>query len=303
MNNRIFISYSSKDASIAYKLVEYVERQGYSCWIAPRNITPGKDYTDLLNDALKGCPALIFIASEKSLRSQWVKKELTTAVSYNKKIIPFKIQNVVLDGGMEFILNNVQWIDASSNTSSHFPEIIEGLGFPPNSDSNDTNIIPVDKKTGRVNNTTKIAIIVAGLLVVMLTLIFVLRPVNELPEIPVTDSSISDTSDTEKKQNNDSIPPVVKPPQPPKEKPDKPQADSSKIKTPPGETPTEPPVPPHPPVDSSKISYQTRRNKAIRLQSLGRFKEAKKQYEDLYNDNPDDKELLTYIEQCKKNMN
>lgn len=128
MEKKIFISYSSKDVTIANQMVAYLEDNGCVCWIAPRNITSGQDYTDMINDAINDCDGLVMIMSDNSVKSQWVKKELSTAVSYNKTIIPFKITNVNLSGGLQFMLNNVQWIDATSNAVKMFPQVIKGLG-------------------------------------------------------------------------------------------------------------------------------------------------------------------------------
>ena len=124
----IFISYSSKDASLANQVVAYLEQNGYRCWIAPRNITSGGDYTDMINDSIHSCRALVFIVTPRSVQSQWVKKEVATAVSYNKTIIPFRTAAVQLNGGMQFMLNNVQWIDATNgNAVAHFPKIVSGI--------------------------------------------------------------------------------------------------------------------------------------------------------------------------------
>lgn len=127
MNHQVFISYSSKDAAIANQIVEYLENNGYKCWIAPRNITSGHDYTDMINDAIMACRAVVVVMSRKALQSQWVKKELATATSNNKIIIPFRIEQVELSGGFLFMLNNVQWIDATSKPTSMFPDIINGI--------------------------------------------------------------------------------------------------------------------------------------------------------------------------------
>jgi hypothetical protein len=37
----IFISYSSIDKEVADKVCSILEENGISCWMAPRNITPG----------------------------------------------------------------------------------------------------------------------------------------------------------------------------------------------------------------------------------------------------------------------
>ena len=44
MKKDIFISYTTKDKGVADVLVEYLEGLRYSCFIAPRDIDPGKAY-------------------------------------------------------------------------------------------------------------------------------------------------------------------------------------------------------------------------------------------------------------------
>lgn len=127
MQSPVFISYSSKDIVLANKIVDYLESHGYPCWIAPRNITSGHDYTDMINDAILNCRAVVLIVSGRALQSQWVKKELSTAVSYNKSIIPYRISNVEITGGLQFLLNNVQWIDATANPMGKFSDLVDGL--------------------------------------------------------------------------------------------------------------------------------------------------------------------------------
>lgn len=127
MQGPVFISYSSKDAVLANKIVAFLESQGYPCWIAPRDIASGRDYTDMINDAILNCRAVVLIVSGRSLQSQWVKKELSTAVSYNKLIIPYRISNVEITGGLQFLLNNVQWIEAVANPTGHFQDLVDGL--------------------------------------------------------------------------------------------------------------------------------------------------------------------------------
>ena len=208
MSNPIFISYSSKDASLANKLVSYVEEHGYNCWIAPRDITSGEDYTDLINNAIKSCMAVIIIVSDKSIRSQWVKKELTTAVSYNKKLIPFKIQNVVLDGGLEFILNNVQWIDASSNMTSHFPDIIEGLRYVQPANPTMTVAQSTSRNKGKNNMIMWGSIAAAAVIAILLVVVAPWSKKGEPQEEPVVEVA-SDTTTLEKNEIEENVRSVI----------------------------------------------------------------------------------------------
>ena len=52
MADRVFISHASHDREIADAVCEAVESRGVPCWIAPRDITPGRDYAEALYDAM-----------------------------------------------------------------------------------------------------------------------------------------------------------------------------------------------------------------------------------------------------------
>jgi hypothetical protein len=41
----VFLSYSSKDKTIADAAVATLESKGLRCWVAPRDITPGKEWS------------------------------------------------------------------------------------------------------------------------------------------------------------------------------------------------------------------------------------------------------------------
>lgn len=127
MDSRIFVSYSTKDSDIAFKIVDFLEQHGYTCWIAPRNIDTGFDYSDVINNAIEHCRAFVLLFSDASEKSQFVKKEVSIAVSFNKHIIPFRISRVELRGGFMFLLNNVQWIDAVSHPDDKFELIVNAL--------------------------------------------------------------------------------------------------------------------------------------------------------------------------------
>ena len=46
----VFISYSSKEFDVASKVCLYLEKNGISCWIAPRNVDAGGDWIEASND-------------------------------------------------------------------------------------------------------------------------------------------------------------------------------------------------------------------------------------------------------------
>ena len=127
MNDYYFVSYSTRDSKVANQMVEYLEGKGVNCWIAPRNIAVGKDYTDCIDGAIRNSKGIILLYSKYSVVSEWVKKEIARGVSYHKKIIPYKISEAATDGGINFMLNNVQWIVSMDKPTGKFCEIVNGL--------------------------------------------------------------------------------------------------------------------------------------------------------------------------------
>ncbi|MCL2291362.1 MAG: toll/interleukin-1 receptor domain-containing protein [Bacteroidetes bacterium] len=106
----IFISYSSNDRSIADQLVTHIEQAGYTCWIAPRNIEGGAEYSEVIEKAILKCKIFLLVFSENSANSPWVKSELNIAFSENKYLIPYKIDATPLKGTMRLLLNDKHWI-------------------------------------------------------------------------------------------------------------------------------------------------------------------------------------------------
>lgn len=105
---QVFISYNSEDASQANEIVETLEKQGIECWISPRDIRVGSNYTKDIPSAIQECPCFLLVLSRQSQKSQWVNKELTHAINQNKRIFPLIIEEFTLDEGISFQLVNIQ---------------------------------------------------------------------------------------------------------------------------------------------------------------------------------------------------
>jgi hypothetical protein len=89
-----------------------LEQEHMSCWIAPRNVPVGEKAFEAIPRGVAGCTVLILILSEKSMQSEYVQRELQLGLHHKKVIIPFRIEDVKLDGAVNFMLTGVQWLDA-----------------------------------------------------------------------------------------------------------------------------------------------------------------------------------------------
>ena len=125
MNHDVFISYSSKNKTTALAICHVLEEHRIRCWIAPRDIPPGADYGDVIDEAIVSCRLFILVFSGPATLSQWVKGELNLAFTERKIIIPYRIDETPLKGAMRLILNQTHWIEAYPDAATRFGELVE----------------------------------------------------------------------------------------------------------------------------------------------------------------------------------
>ena len=114
MPGRVFISHASEDHAIAEAVCEAIEGRGIPCWIAPRDITPGKEYAEALYDAIGECTSLLLVFSQYSNRSPQVRREVERAARVGDPIIPFRIDDTVAAGSLQFNVGAMDWLAPSS---------------------------------------------------------------------------------------------------------------------------------------------------------------------------------------------
>ena len=108
----IFVSYASPDRDVAFRIVGFLEEQGISCWVAPRDVPPGVEYGQAIINGIEQSRALVLILSDQSNESQFVRKEVERAVSKTKAVLPVRIREVTPSGSLEFFISSAQWVDA-----------------------------------------------------------------------------------------------------------------------------------------------------------------------------------------------
>lgn len=129
MNHDVFISYSSQNIEAAQAICHVLEQNGIRCWMAPRNIPPGADYGDVIEDAIKACTTVVVLFSEPASSSQYVKGEINIAFEEQKTIIPFRLDPTPLKGQNRLILNKTHWIDAYPDYKIKFNDLVEAIAL------------------------------------------------------------------------------------------------------------------------------------------------------------------------------
>ncbi len=112
MVHDVFISYSSKDKAVADAVCSGLETAGIRCWIAPRDILPSEEFDDAIIRAINNAKLVVVIFSSNVFDSKWAKGEIQTAFDKGIPIIPFRIELVEPQGGLELFLGRKHWLDA-----------------------------------------------------------------------------------------------------------------------------------------------------------------------------------------------
>jgi hypothetical protein len=89
LNFDTFISYSSEDKPTADALCHRLETRGVRCWVAPRDILPGRDWATSIIEAMDQVQVMVLLLTVKANNSPQVLREVERAVSKGLIIVPF----------------------------------------------------------------------------------------------------------------------------------------------------------------------------------------------------------------------
>ena len=112
MAHDVFISHSNSDRAAAGAMCSRLEQAGVRCWIAPRDVRPGRNWGSEIIRGLDNAKVMIVVLSASSNRSRPVIKEVERAFARGIVIIPVRTEEVVPSEALEFFLSSDQWLDA-----------------------------------------------------------------------------------------------------------------------------------------------------------------------------------------------
>lgn len=130
MPNDVFISYSSKDKNVADAACHYMEAAGIRVWMAPRNIEPGQEWGEAIVRGIEEARVLLLVFSANSNSSGQVKREVELAVNRGLMILPFRIEDILPSGSMEYFIGPHHWLDAMTPpVERHLKVLTEKVQF------------------------------------------------------------------------------------------------------------------------------------------------------------------------------
>ena len=112
MGHDVFISYSSKDKTIADAVCSVLEFEGIRCWIAPRDVKVGASYATEILAGINSARAMVLIFSANANVSQHIEREIERAAHRQIPIIPFRVEDIAPEKALEYFLSTPHWLDA-----------------------------------------------------------------------------------------------------------------------------------------------------------------------------------------------
>jgi hypothetical protein len=112
MAHDVFISHSSRDKPVSDAVCAALENAGIRCWVAPRDVQPGRSFAGEITRAIQQGKAMVLIFSANSNNSSQVLREVQLAVDSQLHILQFRIEEVLLNDDLKYYLSTPHWLDA-----------------------------------------------------------------------------------------------------------------------------------------------------------------------------------------------
>ena len=122
----IFVSYSRADIDVVEKLVEDIHvKTNARCWVDWNGIESGDQFVEVIISAIDQVDVVLFVLSDSSMSSLYVKKEIVYARNTGKKVIPVVVDGGKLRGWFLFQFGETDYIDLTSE--QQYDKLIENV--------------------------------------------------------------------------------------------------------------------------------------------------------------------------------
>ena len=114
MAHDVFISHAHKDKKIADAVCEKLESAGTRCWIAPRDLSAGEDWTEAVRNAIGSSRVIVLVFSENANMAPHIEREIAQAFYTRRIIVPLRFADTLPRRDLLFYLCDACWFDAFS---------------------------------------------------------------------------------------------------------------------------------------------------------------------------------------------
>ena len=123
----VFISYSTQDQKVVEGICGYLERKGYRCFVAYRDIPYGKVWATAITEALDESAMMVVVFSNSFNVSAQTDREIEIASENKMPILTYRVTDSEMTGAKKYYLKNLNWIDAFPNPESCFGQLVDSV--------------------------------------------------------------------------------------------------------------------------------------------------------------------------------
>jgi hypothetical protein len=112
MKHAVFLSHSSNEQEQTDTLCARLEAASIKCWKAPRDILPGRVWSEAIVEAIESSQAVVVIFTDAANRSPQVLREVEIAAGQGLPMIPVRLEEIRPCNAMRYFLCVPHWLDA-----------------------------------------------------------------------------------------------------------------------------------------------------------------------------------------------
>jgi hypothetical protein len=125
----VFMSYSRIDEEVMRRITTFLRNQGIKVWVDNENLVPGTPiWEEEIENAINGAFAIVVVLSPDAKGSEWVRREITYADQYEKRVFPVLV-NSDEDSSIPIRLITRQFVDIRSNEEVGLNSLSAAIAF------------------------------------------------------------------------------------------------------------------------------------------------------------------------------
>ncbi len=126
---QVFMSYSRRDDAVMRRIVTFLRNKDIKVWVDNEKLIPGTPiWEEEIEKAIKTAPAIVAVLSPDSKNSEWVRREISLADQYRKRVFPVLVRGDE-ESSITLRLMNRQYVDIRANEKAGLNALSMALSF------------------------------------------------------------------------------------------------------------------------------------------------------------------------------
>ncbi len=124
---KAFLSHSSKDLELTERICHLLEAQGVPCWVAPRDVLPGRPYAEECVRGIEVSESFVLLASDHAVSSVQVMAEVEQAHKRRKPLYTILIGKPAISKELDYYISRLHWIESAGSSTEGIADKLAGV--------------------------------------------------------------------------------------------------------------------------------------------------------------------------------